>query len=115
MERLQDEEVDITAVLEGIIELDKKASRIKKNVEKRSVGIKTKAKKDLKAKYEDSINNAKEDANKRYEYAIDLAKKKSVKIINESNHDIQLMQQKYALKKDHKTDEVLEYIIQSNQ
>lgn len=104
---LHSDDADINKVIREIIELDKKAIRIKKNVSEMTEKILENTKKDLKEKENSEIKKAQGLAQKSYEIEINKAKDERLAIINSKEQEIVKIRQKYDAKKEEKALEVL--------
>jgi len=110
---LHSEDADINIVIREIINLDKKAIDIKKNVEARAVEILEQAKNNIKEREKVESENAQKLAKKNYEIEMTKAKEERISIINLMEKDLLQVRYRYDEKKEEKAIEVMEILFKT--
>ncbi|MBC3889630.1 hypothetical protein GH810_15055 [Acetobacterium paludosum] len=110
---LHSEDADINIVIREIINLDKKAIDIKKNVEARAVEILEQTKNNIKEREKVELENAQKLAKKNYEIEIAKAKEDRLAIINSMEKDLLKVRYRYDEKKEEKAIEVLKILFKT--
>lgn len=107
---LHSEDADINKVIRQIIDLDRRAIRIKKNVEARAAKIIDQTKKGIIDREKIELESAQEIVRNNYKNEIDKAKDERNSIIREMEQEISKVQCRYDEKKDQKAQEILEIL-----
>ena len=105
---LNSNDADINKVIREVIDLDKKAVRIKKNVVDKAQEIIDSAKKDIKEIEKAELDGAQELAKQNYQNEIEKAKNERLSIIHSMEQEISKVRSRYDEKKVEKVAEVLE-------
>jgi len=105
---LNSNDADINKVIREVIDLDKKAVRIKKNVVDKAQEIIDSAKKDIKEIEKAELDGAQELAKQNYQNEIEKAKNERLSIIHSMEQEISKVRSRYDEKKEEKVAEVLE-------
>lgn len=104
---LHSDDADINKVIREIIELDKKAIRIKTNVSDRAEKILNNTKIEIMENEGSEIKKAQELAQKNYEIEITKAKDERLLMINSKEQELVKIRQKYDAEKEKKAMEIL--------
>lgn len=99
---LHSDDADINKVIREIIELDKKAIRIKKNAAEMAEKILENTKKEMKEQERLEIENAQGFAQKNYEKEIGKARDERLAIIKAEEQEILKIREKYDAEKEEK-------------
>ncbi|HEY5557406.1 hypothetical protein [Acetobacterium sp.] len=105
---LHSEDADISKVLRQVIELDKRAERIKSNVMERAEEILEQTKKRIIDKEKVELDQVQEEEKNNYQNEIAKAKDESLLIIDSMKQDIGKLQCRYNEMKDQKATEFLD-------
>lgn len=104
---LHSEDADINQVIRQVIDLDKKAVRIKKNVMDRAEKILDQTKNEIKDKEKKDLEVVQEIAKNNYNSEMKKAEESRFSIIKEAEQEIEKMRCRYDEKKDEKAMEIL--------
>jgi hypothetical protein len=104
---LHSDDADINKVVREIIELDKKAIRIKKNVSEKADKILENTDNNLRESEATEIKKIQDLAQTNYERAINQAKDERLAIIKSKEQELIEIRQKYDAKKEEKALEIL--------
>lgn len=104
---LHSDDADINKVIREIIELDKKAIRIKANVSEKADKILENTDINIKANEASEIKKIQDQAQTNYESEINKAKDERLAIINAKKQELVEIRQKYDAEKEEKAMEIL--------
>lgn len=107
---LHSEDADINKVIRQIIDLDKRAIRIKKNVEVRAAKIIDKTKKEIAEREKIELEGVQVIVKNNYQNEIAKAEDERLSIIHRMEQDISKVHCRYDEKKDQKAQEILEIL-----
>ncbi|MGV8907295.1 MAG: hypothetical protein ACOH15_11940 [Acetobacterium sp.] len=110
---LHSEDADINKVIGQVIELDKKAIRIKKNVMERSERIIVQTKRRIADREKIELKGAQELAKQNYQVEIAKAEDEQSLIINSMEQNIDKVRCRYDERKDEKAAEVLDKLFKA--
>jgi len=105
---LHSEDADINKVLRQVIELDKRAERIKSDVMERAEEILEQTKKRIIDKEKMELDQVQEEEKNNYQNEIAKAKDESLLIIDSMKQDISKLKSRYNEMKDQKATEFLD-------
>lgn len=110
---LHSDDADINKVIREIIELDKKAVRIKTNVSEMAEKIIENTKKEIRENKDAEIKKVQELTQKNYEIEITKANNERLSIIHSKEQELIQIRQKYDVEKDKKAMEIVEELFKN--